>query len=133
QAEKIIRQVCQQDSEDDIELKESDQSPSPRGRRNFRDVHRTQYRGSADSQSAYKSKEDERRPTPGKRTAESRDEIKNGHYPQTVASSIAITGNRGQRGADQRADERAGRGRTSTRRNSRHRTISYAVFASDNT
>src|ERR1700730_4063285 len=55
-----IREIGQQNSPDYIELEDSHQTSSPVRRRDFRNVHRAQHRGTADAESADETEDYER-------------------------------------------------------------------------
>src|SRR5579884_449224 len=65
----VVREVCNQNSEDDVELKEADQTSTPTGGRDFGNVHGTENGRPSDPQPAYEAKDDEGCPVPRARAA----------------------------------------------------------------
>ncbi len=103
-----VRYIGEQDADDDVDLKESDEAAAPFGGRNFGDVHGAEDGRSADAEAADEAKEDERRPAPGKGAADGGEHIEDGHDAKTVAAAIFLSGNAGAHGANDRAGESAG-------------------------
>ena len=52
QGDEVVRQVGEQDSDDDVDLEQSDHSSAPLGRREFGDVDRAEHGRAADAESA---------------------------------------------------------------------------------
>src|SRR5882762_648043 len=105
-----IREISQQDADDDIDLKHADQAAADSCRREFRNVHGTENGRTADAKSAEKSREKQHLPIPGESTAQGGEHVKNGEHTQRLSRSIFLAGDSGGHGADDRANQRHGDG-----------------------
>ena len=98
-----VRYIGKQDADHDVQLKAANQASPPFGRRNLRDIHGSQYRGSPDTQPSNKPKEDERSPIPGEGASQGRDHIEDRHYAKAVPASELLSGYTGSDGPNDRA------------------------------
>src|SRR6266403_2576256 len=65
-----IREISQQDADDDVDLKHADQAAANSCRSELRDVHGTEDGGAADAEPAEKSREKQNLPIPGESAAQ---------------------------------------------------------------
>ena len=86
-ADEVVGGVGDQDAEDDVELEGADQAAAPLGGRQLCNVDGAEHRGSADAESADEAEDHERRPVPGKRAADGRDDIEDGGDAQGFAAA----------------------------------------------
>src|SRR6184192_1888861 len=112
----VIRKVCEQNSEDDVELKDADQTAAPLCRSNFRNVHRAENRRPANTKPADEAKENKGAPVPGKRTTQSRDDVQHRHPTQTSAPAKAVARNAREHRANHCTYQRAGHGKSEPER-----------------
>ena len=117
--DKVVREIGDENSGDDVELKKADQAAAQMGRRDFGDVHGAEDGGAADGESADEAEEDERIPIPGDGAAQGGEEIEDGHEAEAVAAAVAIAGESGEDGADHGANECDGDGEAEAERRER--------------
>ena len=68
-ADEIVRQIGQQDADDDVDLEGADEASTELGRGQFGDIHGAEDGGTADAEAADKAEDQQERPVPGKSAA----------------------------------------------------------------
>src|SRR6266478_1580160 len=97
-----IRQIGEQDANDDVDLKHADQAAADSCWGQFRDVHRTQHRRASNAQAAEKTRQQQSVPAPRESAAQRGEHVEDGQHAQRFSD------------------------RKSTLLNSSHSQISYA-------
>ena len=70
EADDVVRKIGEQDAEDDVELKQTDEPAAIFRRSEFGDIGRAQYRRAADAEAADEAEENQRGPAPGEGAAQ---------------------------------------------------------------
>src|SRR5205807_3913963 len=109
--------VGEQNSADDVKLKNANKTPAPFGGSDFRDIHRPENGRAANAESADETERYKRTPVPRKGATRGGNDVQNRHPAQAGPPPEAVTRNAREHGD-----------RKSTRLNSSHLVISYAVF-----
>ena len=85
-----IADICQQDADHDVDLKQAHQRTTPRRRGDLRDVDRREHRGGTNGHSGQKPERDERGQAPAERTADRGHSVQQPYQPQHRASAELI-------------------------------------------
>ena len=110
QADDVVGEVGEENSEDHVELKETDEAAAPLGGRDFRNVHGAEDGRAADGQAANDAEADQRGPVPSEGAADGGNHVKHGHDAETVAAAVSVAGNSCGHGADDGAEDGAENG-----------------------
>src|SRR5882762_4492979 len=105
-----IREISQQDADDDVDLKHADQAAADSRRGEFRDVNGTKDRGAADAETSKKSREKQDLPIPGKRAAQGGEHVKDSQNAEGFSRAVFLAGDSGGHGADDCANQGDGDG-----------------------
>ena len=101
----IVREVGEQDPQNDVELGDRHQPAPERGGGDLRDVHRRDDRGPADAQAAEEAEDEKRGPAPGQSAPDRRDEVEESDGEQDASTAKGVRGASDRDRADDRPDE----------------------------
>jgi hypothetical protein len=102
QPDQIVAEICNQDSDDDVDLKAADQQSSPAGGSDLSDVNRPQDRGAANAKAADEAEDQQRWPTPREGATDRRNDVTAGENPEALAATEAIAQDAREHGSDDR-------------------------------
>ena len=102
----IVRNVRNENTENDIQLVQGDQTTAHRARRRFDDVKRNDDRRTADRETAEPTHKDERRPVRRERATDRRNEVKDRHRDQNRLATENVGRTADSERADNRPDQR---------------------------
>src|SRR6266566_1372013 len=102
----VVREIGEQNSKDNVELKQTHEAAPPLGGRNLSYIHRAKNGGTTDAEPPDEPEKHESKPVPCKGTTKRRNDIQDSHDAETVTAANFISGNPGKHGSEDRPPQR---------------------------